>query len=455
MKKMFLLFGLLAMVGILFVACTDEQATAPPEPVEETGEMDFSFTFSGCEALFETTTPENKARALFRVFDGQITAVSLVRQVRRNARYGRYDRAANKAWQLAELVQAKLPNRLVDPCGSGPPTTEEGAAMLMNEVFALAQVELPVGGIPPAALGPEGTVAVVEPGVAADVVTPDLHAAAIVEETSFEGTRPVTIIITPTLKTTLGEYEVLGTLYDIWASEELAEGEEVVIEMCVPNILPVPFSWVSIGHDTGDGIEALPRVTDGLTVQCGDAFPEDLASAGSLTRSIGQSLKAMFAPKPLHAAFFAGTGLGGRTKSFSDFAPINAVGDVPVLSAPPDDFVVPQNNDAVADTCDVHPNRGIGYEMNFAWSYGGVARTFDLRAENVGAALPIVNTTVIGLTYRHVSCNSFVAAQNLEADWEWKARVHTIDGSAPWSPANKFTWEACILDTGAPCTAVN
>ncbi len=27
MRKMFLLFGLLAMVGILFVACTDEQAT--------------------------------------------------------------------------------------------------------------------------------------------------------------------------------------------------------------------------------------------------------------------------------------------------------------------------------------------------------------------------------------------------------------------------------------------
>ena len=31
MKKMFLLFGMLAMVGILFVACSDQQDLTSPE----------------------------------------------------------------------------------------------------------------------------------------------------------------------------------------------------------------------------------------------------------------------------------------------------------------------------------------------------------------------------------------------------------------------------------------
>ena len=57
---------------------------------------------------------------------------------------------------MADLVQSKLPGRLVDPCGSGPPTTEAGAAMLMNDVFELAGVQFRLSSIPPAAFGPDG-----------------------------------------------------------------------------------------------------------------------------------------------------------------------------------------------------------------------------------------------------------------------------------------------------------
>jgi hypothetical protein len=340
---MFLLFGMLALVGVLFIACTDEQATAPPEPAEEAGEMDFSFTFPGCEAYFEAARPENKARALFRVFDGQIIAVSLVRQVRRNARYGRYDRAAAKAWQLAALVDKKLPARLVDPCGSGPPTTEAGAAMLMNDVFELAHVELPDGGLPPAAFLPGGGYGQVDPAVGGTILANNEEAALIADPTSFPGvTGPVTIAFfrIPDPQPGTPDYPIPGyqaypEAYDFSGSAEPTGG--VDFWMCVvEDALPVPFDNLVIGHDLGDGEAELltPRLVEaypGEILDCSNASyqPSGLVNAAPLWLQLAGRLLQPLADQvlgvqPLNAMYFAGKGLGGRGTSFSDFAPVDA-----------------------------------------------------------------------------------------------------------------------------------
>lgn len=347
--RRFVTAGALALFvacSALFVACDEQPPTAPPDQPEQASEPDFTFSFPGCEATFEMLRPEGKARALFRVFDGQILAVSLVRQVRRNATwYGRYDVAMEKAWELADLVNSKLPGRLVDPCGSGPPTVEEGAAMLINEVFALAgdpDAPEPPFEIPAEALLPTGGFGQLIPGVAGTVWTNNREAAFVADAESFVGVDPVTIVLTRlsdpvpgTPNTPIPNSQAFPEAYDFSASAQLVG--EADFWMCVVEPLPegVDFFDLVIGHDLGDGesellYPPLYQEFNGQVIDCADAAfqPVVVGSAGApgwlqLAGTILEPVVTRILDvKPLNAMYFGGTGLGGRGGSLSPFAPV-------------------------------------------------------------------------------------------------------------------------------------
>lgn len=96
----------------------------------------------------------------------------------------------------------------------------------------------------------------------------------------------------------------------------------------------------AIAHDLGEGFEILVPVDlfsvaeDGV-VACDDAGPYEGEGEGEvvvaeggpwyggLARAIEPLFERVFSVKPLHAVYFAGKGLGGRTKSFSEFVPVD------------------------------------------------------------------------------------------------------------------------------------
>jgi hypothetical protein len=339
--------GLLISSFVLLAACSDEPPTTPVEPGDQAAEPDLTFEFADCDQLFDAARPEGKARALFRVFDGQVVAVSLVRQVRRNAYYGRYDVALEKAWHLADLVNEKLPGRLVDPCGSGPPTVEQGAAQLINEVFALAgdpDATEPPLEIPEDALLPTGGFGRVVPGVPDTIRTNNAEAAFIADAGSFDGDAPVTVVLTRLADPVPGApdfpipgYQAYPEAYDVSADRDLVGTAE--FWMCVVEPLPevVDFFDLVIGHDLGDGEAELltpPLYQDfnGQVIDCANAAfqPVVVGSAGApgwlqLAGTILEPVvNRILDVEPLNAMYFAGTGLGGRGGSLSSFAPVDS-----------------------------------------------------------------------------------------------------------------------------------
>jgi hypothetical protein len=346
MRRELTALGLLMILGSLFMACTQEQATGPAQETDEASQPDFSYGFPDCEQLFSLLRPEGKARALFRIGNGQVAAVSLVRRVRRAARYGNYDRASRLAWNLADLVNSKLPDGLVDPCGPWAPTTEQGAAALVNEVFELAgdpgATEPPLE-IPEEAFLPSGGFGQIDPAVGGTILANNEEAALIADPTSFpDAEGPVTVAfyrLPDPPEGTPGDpipgYQAYPEAYNFIGEIDPAGGVE--FWMCVvEDALPVAFEDLVIGHDLGDGESELltPPLRDYTNeiLDCSNASYQGGAVLGSTASPWVQLAGRLLQPladrlldvEPLNAMYFGGKGLGGRGTSFSDFAPVLA-----------------------------------------------------------------------------------------------------------------------------------
>ncbi len=214
------------------------------------------------------------------------------------------------------------------------------AIALVERVFAFA-LGTPETPLPPEAFEPDGGVGVVTPGVPDTIWTNNDEAAFVALPGSFVGDAPVTVVLRRLTDPNpnvpgypIPGYQAYPEAYDFSANFPLDGTAEVW--MCVVfEDLPVPFENLVIGHnDDGTGVLLTPPLYedfDGQVIDCTGAdyqpvvvgsagTPAWLQFAGTIVEPV---VRRILDVKPLHAMYFAGKGLGGRTGSFSPFAPVD------------------------------------------------------------------------------------------------------------------------------------
>jgi len=324
MRKMFLLFGMLAMVGVLFVACTDEQATGPEEAAFAKKNLPNNCLETDYKDAFETIKEEIKA-----VYSGRQAergALQIVDNIGRKVCSVPQNLDATPA--MAEGFYDHVVRELED-IDEG---LHGGAFDLVRLVFDFAlQPETPLPVFPPGAFQETGVIAVVVPGIEVVVQTPNLEAALVVDPESFGPGAPVTMVLTRISDdlTPIPGFTNFAERYQIFASREPSEtGDGVLVALCVPDDQDLP-DELAIGHYNFRQVEILVPVDPGDAIDCTNASsgytapdpPSGLVILGQ--RLLQPVLDRVFGVKPLNAMYFAGTGLGGRTKSFSPFVPVD------------------------------------------------------------------------------------------------------------------------------------
>ncbi len=168
------------------------------------------------------------------------------------------------------------------------------------------------------------------------VVTGDQHAGLMIPAGTL--TQPVTISITPVtgnftfpagpLNTKLDQY---GPFFDFKVIPEQAFATPVLAAGCIQNASggPPPSS-VDIAHNVGTGIQILPTVPAPFLVcsPTGESLRQpsemQLARNGDYARALRRIASAtlkLFAPEPAYA--LVGSGVGGKTTSFSPFGGVD------------------------------------------------------------------------------------------------------------------------------------
>jgi len=350
MRKMFLLFGMLAMVGALFVACTDEQdLTSPEEAAFAKGKVSH-----GCT---DTDILEEKGE-----IEDDIDIV-LTRRPSKKGAYQNVDNIARKICTVPPNYEAALNTAMefyrlvyrqpVDKLEGGL----EAAADLVNRVFAFAVWGSgfpPSPIIPPEALEPTGGVGIVTPGANDTIWTNNDQAAFIALPGSFTGDDPVTVVLQrladppPTPGTPISNYQAFALAYDFSTNAEL-DGLAELWTCVVLDALPVPFEDLVLGHELGDGESELfgPPLYqdyDGQVIECAEAgyqstefasVPGWIQFAGTILEPV---VNGVLDVKPLNAMYFGGRGLGGRGGSLSPIAPVDK------NSGPPPDPILEFTN---------------------------------------------------------------------------------------------------------------
>jgi hypothetical protein len=342
MRKMFLLFGVLALVGVLFVACSDQQDLTSPE-----------------EAAFKGGKVENKCTGtpllLLEEIEETIDVVLRDRQSKKGA-HQIVDNIARKVcanppqymatYNMVNDFHALLAKQPQDELVGGWTAARELLALVTFFATDVELLDLPEETLT------DGGFGVVTPGTAQTLFAISGEAALVVDGTSFPGaTEPVVVYFYRTPDPVAGTpdfpipgYQAYPEAWNFSGTAQPTGG--VDFWMCVVTDPPAPpFDRLVIGHDLGEGSELLtPRLVEdhpGQVLDCGNAEyidPPALASidgpgwlmlAGSL---LSRVVDRILDVEPLNASYFGGKGLGGRGTSFSDFAPVDAGIEHPVLA---------------------------------------------------------------------------------------------------------------------------
>jgi hypothetical protein len=321
MRKMLMLVGLLVFAVGLFVACAEDQVPAPEG-------ASFARVSSGCEEgsdeWLQWQTILTHIEDVYEDRNAIRGAEKIVSNIARKVCTDppSYDATPSMAEGFYQHVMNELEHLIV-------PLAE--AIDLVELVFDFA---LPgdAPSFPDGAFDEEtGTVAVILPGTDDVVQTPNLEAALVVDPASFEPGDPVTVVLT---RISDGETPIPGFVnfaerYSVFVSRPPAgDGEGMLVAVCVPDDQDLP-SELALGHTFDGQVEILVPVDPGEVLDCTQAqsgYPfvgAALGLAGVTSRWIQPVVDRILGVEPLHASYLAGTGLGGRTKSFSPFAPVD------------------------------------------------------------------------------------------------------------------------------------
>ena len=337
MKKMFLLFGMLAMVGILFVACSDQQDLTSPEEA----------AFKKGKGAAYTCTDELQAQK--EALDEAIDVILLNVKSRKGAHQNVDNMARNvcaeppdydAALSTYSKFEIEIDLQNVNKLEGGE--TGRQALLDMAYTFASGGDYNPGFSIPPEALGEDGGLWVVPAGEAEELIVENGDFALRIEEGTFpDGAGDVTIVAyrLPDVFTN-GDYSFAPyvPLPEIWWVESSVQviplddgGTGFEIWQCMLDDEFIDSAVIAHALDEG-GVELLPRLAgpppsgftcdnadDYVAIALGPSAPGWLQLAGSIVQPV---VRTLFSVKPLHAMYFKGTGLGGRGGSLSPFAPV-------------------------------------------------------------------------------------------------------------------------------------
>jgi hypothetical protein len=149
--------------------------------------------------------------------------------------------------------------------------------------------------------------------------------------------------------------------------------------------------------------------------------------------------------------FFCGTEGGELFCSKKNIEDVFSELPPPTLINPVDNAIINQNEPV--DDCPLDPKRGYGYSILFDWS--GTSSEYDryrLIVQKKDSSLILIDEFVSESEFLFVSCNSFIADDNLE-DWEWFVLARDVDyKETKRGVINSFQFEPCRLDDGTPCS---
>jgi hypothetical protein len=274
--------------------------------------------------LFDTRQSENSAH-------------SHIDNVGRKVCEGDYPAATKMAWSFFLQVDQQIAGQ---PAKQVQPYTTR-FSQLMDKTFDLAWE--PETGAPLTV--PEGTfmatggIGVVSTRKGGSVFTRNFAAAAVVDPGDYPAGEEVYIVLS---RTPEGELAIPRFRQAYPAGYWMAGSQEpqdnpvddgVLVQMCLEQPPANYGQFIQLGHDLGASnppSELLDPEWIGLTIDCsGDgtvaaSYPGASSSwLSSLTRWAGSSFRSVFTPAFLFAQTAGGVGLGGRTKSFSPFAPVD------------------------------------------------------------------------------------------------------------------------------------
>jgi hypothetical protein len=343
--RRFVTAGALALAVALFAGCSDQETQTPTDP-------DFKKVSNKCvdDMLWELNGIHDEIDDVFMTRQDKRGAHQIVDNIGRKvcAVPPNYDATPIMAEGFYQHVLK------VDDFNGGL----DAAIALVARVFAFA-LDTPETPLPPEAFEPDGGVGVVSPETPDTIWTNNDEAAIVFDVGSFSGGSPVTVVLTrlddpqPGVPgyPIPGGYQAYPEAYDFQIDRPL-DGEAEIWTCVILDALPVPFENLVIGHDLGDGESELllpPLVEDfpGQVLDCSEAVyvpvgPAVVGSAG--TPAWLQLAGVVLEPimnrvldvKSLNAMYFAGKGLGGRTRSVSPFAPVDRYSVIP---APVIEFV--------------------------------------------------------------------------------------------------------------------
>lgn len=326
--RRFVTAGALALVVALFAGC-DDRTDTPTEPQfgkknlpnnceESDYETDYGTLESAIEFVFEDRQAERGALQILDNIGRKVCSDPQNLDATPVMAEGFYQHVVNELPYISE----DLHDEAID---------------LVKAVFdfALQTTSTPV--IPPGAFDPvTGVVAVVIPGTDAVIQTPNFEAALVIDPASFPPGDPVTVALSriPDDQQPIPGFVNFAERYEIVASVQPdPAGSGVLTVLCVPDDQILPPN-LAIGHYLLRQVEILVPQPVGDAVDCtlaqtGYPFPEAPAGIAGLAGKLLQPLvDRILGVPPLHAMYFAGTGLGGRTKSFSPFVPVEVTIDV-------------------------------------------------------------------------------------------------------------------------------
>ncbi|MFZ5624094.1 MAG: hypothetical protein ACOY71_06650 [Gemmatimonadota bacterium] len=227
---------------------------------------------------------------------------------------------------LLGLYQA---GRLV---GGKSPAAQTALTDLVNALFCFAGLSVTM---PPLTLDDDAAAAIVFPSTTTtNVVTGTKFTGVEVPPAGVTQAALVTIRRLPDfpgpLLTAFDQYPLF---YEVDVQPASALAQELTLGLCLANSATPPDpARLRVAHNVGTGVEILPLVAAPAFLDCTLAdisLGNNLDSWDSFARASWHVLTnglADLVATPLHAAAFAGTGLGGKTKTFSPFGIVDPVG---------------------------------------------------------------------------------------------------------------------------------
>jgi len=436
----------LVLAQALFAAgCTETRqplATAPSASLTAGSAPSANDIRAQIVALFPAPGPRTAALAQFDIIARRMAA-------------GLTADAQSKMQDLVAFTVQKLgAQKLLDPNGPNPPTTQGAVLDLINALYAFVGLGAPV---PPEAQGSDGASAVIGAGggdllperrlaglrVPAGAVSGDhLFVIARRDDLAEQGT---------CLTTSLSQYPLCYD-YAVFPATTFSTSVTVVVcQLEPPPPEPIRGRLV-LAHPSLDGrIQFATRVSDPFHLDCTDALLPD-GGIGAVLKRLGEFAARLIGPPKLYASH---SGLGGLTGSFSPFIAVDTLGAVGVCPSGTVGQLVTFTNfpDAIATVASAGKIEVCS--GTFTVNNARVTRPVTIEAARDAATRPVIQYSAGDVSFPDANGFLIDGVQNGTVAFRRLSFVST--GTRPFMISAQGTYDQVVVDssdftiTVAPC----